>query len=50
MSEIQFINTYPADKRYTYDERIAILRARKVEQTEEKAKKGGANEDDYGLI
>ncbi len=50
MSEIQFINTYPADARYTYDERIAILRARKVKQTEEKAKNGGANEDDYGLI
>lgn len=50
MSEIQFINTYPADKRYTYDERIAALRARKVEQTEEKARLGGADEDDYGLI
>ena len=50
MSEIQFIGTYPADKHYTYDERIALLRARKVAQTEEKAKKGGANEDDYGLI
>ena len=50
MSKIQFINTYPADKRYTYDERIALLRARKVAQTEEKAKKGGADEDDYGLI
>ncbi len=50
MSRIQFINTYPADKRYSYDERIAILRARKVEQTAEKARNGGANEDDYGLI
>ncbi|MBO5275450.1 MAG: pyruvate formate lyase family protein, partial [Clostridia bacterium] len=35
---------------YTYDERIALLRARKINQTEEKAKNGGANEDDYGLI
>ncbi|MBQ3866045.1 MAG: formate acetyltransferase [Clostridia bacterium] len=50
MSEICFVNTYPADKRYTYDERIALLRARKVAQTAEKAKKGGADEDDYGLI
>ena len=50
VSQIQFINTYPADKRFSYDERIALLRARKVAQTEEKAKKGGANEDDYGLI
>ncbi len=47
---IQFINFYDADKTYTYDERIALLRARKVAQTEEKAKKGGADEDDYGLI
>ena len=50
VSQIQFINTYPADKRFSYDERIALLRARKVAQTEEKAKRGGANEDDYGLI
>ena len=47
---IQFINQYPADKRFTYDERIALLRERKVAQTAEKAKNGGANEDDYGLI
>ena len=50
MSAIQFINTYPADRVFSYDERIALLRARKVEQTSEKAKKGGANEDDYGVI
>ncbi len=50
MSKIQFINYYDADKTYTYDERIALLRARKVAQTEEKAKRGGADEDDYGLI
>ena len=41
MSKICFVNTYPADKRYTYDERIASLRARKVAQTEEKARLGG---------
>ena len=50
MSKINFVNTYPADKSYTYDERIALLRARKVEQTAEKARRGGADEDDYGLI
>ena len=50
MSAIQFINTYPQDRRYGYDERIALLRARKVEQTAEKARNGGANEDDYGII
>lgn len=50
MSKINFVNTYPEDKVYTYDERIALLRARKVEQTAEKAKRGGADEDDYGLI
>ena len=47
---IQFINQFPADKRFSYDERIAFLRKRKVEQTAQKAKNGGANEDDYGLI
>ena len=50
MSEIRFVNAYPEDKIYSYDERIALLRARKVAQTEEKARLGGANEDDYGLI
>lgn len=47
---LQYINIFPADKRFTYDERIALLRERKVAQTTEKAKNGGANEDDYGLI
>ena len=50
MSEIKFINQYETDKKFTYDERIALLRKRKVAQTEEKARNGGANEDDYGLI
>lgn len=50
MSKICFVNTYPAGKHYSYDERIALLRSRKIAQTEEKAKNGGANEDDYGLI
>ena len=50
MTQIQFINAYPVEKRFSYDERIALLRERKISQTAEKAKKGGANEDDYGLI
>ena len=47
---IQFINQFPPDKVFSYDERIALLRECKVRQTEEKAKAGGADEDDYGLI
>ena len=50
MSKIHFISEFPADKTFSYDERIALLRARKVEQTAEKARAGGADEDDYGLI
>jgi formate C-acetyltransferase len=50
MSRIHFIGEFPAERRFTYDERIALLRARKIAQTEEKAKAGGADEDDYGLI
>ncbi len=50
MSKIHFINEFPADKTFTYDERIALLRERKIEQTKEKALAGGADEDDYGLI
>lgn len=50
MSAIQFINEFAKDKQLNYDERIALLRKRKVAQTEEKARNGGANEDDYGLI
>lgn len=50
MSKIQFINEFPPDKTFTYDERIALLRSRKIEQTKEKAAAGGADEDDYGLI
>ena len=50
MSAIKFINQFDPNKTFTYDERIALLRRRKVEQTEEKARLGGANEDDYGLI
>ena len=41
MSQICFVNTYPADARYSYDARIALLRSRKVAQTAEKAKLGG---------
>lgn len=47
---IQFINQFSDEQTFTYDERIRLLRARKVAQTEEKARKGGADEDDYGLI
>lgn len=50
MSKIHFINEFAPDRTFTYDERIALLRARKVAQTEEKARAGGADEDDYGLI
>ncbi len=37
MSKIQFINAYDAEKQYSYDERIALLRELKVEQTAEKS-------------
>lgn len=50
MSAIKFINQFPAEETFDYDKRIKLLRKRKVEQTEEKARNGGANEDDYGLI
>ncbi len=50
MSEIKFINQFDEKRRFTYDERITLLRERKIAQTVEKAKAGGANEDDYGLI
>lgn len=50
MAKLCYVNTYPADSVYTYDQRIAALRRRKVAQTAEKAKLGGANEDDYGII
>ena len=47
---IQLINVNPKDKEYTYDERIALLRERKVNQTIEKAQAGGEDGDDYGFI
>ncbi|MBE7037531.1 MAG: formate acetyltransferase [Ruminococcaceae bacterium] len=50
MSEIKFINKFPSNEEFTFDKRIKLLRERKVSQTEEKARNGGANEDDYGLI
>lgn len=50
MSKIQFVNEFAPGRTFTYDERIALLRARKIAQTEEKARAGGADEDDYGLI
>ena len=50
MSELRLINKFPESETFTYDKRISLLRERKIKQTEEKAKNGGANEDDYGLI
>lgn len=50
MSKIRYINEYDPERVFTYDERIALLRERKVEQTKEKALHGGADEDDYGVI
>ena len=50
MSAIQFINQFSDNEAFSYDKRIKLLRERKVAQTEEKARNGGANEDDYGLI
>jgi pyruvate-formate lyase len=47
---IKFINRFPDDAEFTYEQRLKLLRARKVAQTEEKAGAGGADEDDYGLI
>ena len=47
---IQFINYYDENKVFSFDERIKLLRELKVKQTEEKAKQGGADEDDYGII
>ena len=50
MSEIKYIGCFPTEEKFDYDKRIKLLRERKVRQTEEKARNGGANEDDYGLI
>lgn len=50
MSAITFINEFPETETFSYDKRIRLLRERKIRQTEEKARKGGADEDDYGLI
>lgn len=48
---IQFINQYPEDKTFTYSERLALLRERKMAQTAEKiAVEGSADEDDYGRV
>jgi formate C-acetyltransferase len=50
VSEIVFINQFSETETFDFGKRIQLLRRRKIEQTEEKAKAGGANEDDYGLI
>ena len=49
--KIQYINEYPADRTFTYAERLALLRERKLLQTAEKvAREGGLDEDDYGRV
>ncbi len=50
MAQIHYINEFDQDRTFTYAERIALLRQRKIEQTSEKSVHGGADEDDYGLI
>ncbi|TCL66517.1 formate C-acetyltransferase [Hydrogenispora ethanolica] len=46
-----YLNQIPADRRLSYDERLTVLRERKIAQTEEKVRReGGLNEDDYGRI
>ena len=50
MSQITFLNEFDPARTFSYDERIKLLRKRKIAQTEEKARAGGADEDDYGLI
>ncbi len=47
----EFVNKIPATKEVSFKERIAILRKRKIEQTNQKVlSEGGLNEDDYGRI
>ncbi|MBE6610956.1 MAG: formate acetyltransferase [Ruminococcaceae bacterium] len=50
MSAITFVGQFSDSEQFTYHKRIRLLRERKIAQTEEKARCGGANEDDYGLI
>ncbi|MDR1626250.1 MAG: formate acetyltransferase [Spirochaetia bacterium] len=51
MSEIQFINRFPADETFTLDKRIRLLKKRKLEHTQEKIDaEGGLDEDDYGRV
>jgi len=50
VSKIHYINEFDENRTFSYDERIALLRQRKIAQTEEKSREGGADEDDYGLI
>lgn len=47
---LQFINQFSVDETFNYDRRIKLLRERKIAQTEEKARLGGTDEDDYGNI
>jgi pyruvate-formate lyase len=46
-----FINQIPVTKRLSYQERVVILRERKIAQTSQKVLwEGGLNEDDYGRV
>ena len=47
---IQFINQYLPNKKFTYENRIKLIRERKLDQTDEKVKLGGLNQDDYGIV
>jgi pyruvate-formate lyase len=48
---IQFINQFAPDEEFDFAKRIELLRARKLEQTQEKVEKeGGLDEDDYGRV
>ncbi len=47
----RLLNSIPADKMLSYDERIAILRERKLLETKRKIEaEGGLDEDDYGRV
>ncbi len=45
------LNTIPQNKSLSYEERVKILRERKILQTRQKVEReGGLNEDDYGRV
>lgn len=47
---LKLINQFPENETFSYAKRIKLLRDRKISQTEEKARLGGLDEDDYGHI